>query len=61
VKLLLDSTPHTFVAIYASNLNDRYRVVHLRDAVVQPDVKESLAHLSEHLDSMPSQPNPKNL
>jgi hypothetical protein len=61
VKLLLDSTPHTFVAIYASNLNDRYRVAQLRDAVQPSAVKAALAGLSDHLDSIPSQVNPKNL
>jgi hypothetical protein len=61
VKLLLDSTPHTFVAIYATNLNDCYHVAQLRDAVEQRDVRAALANLSDHLESISSQPNPKNL
>ncbi len=61
VKLLLDSTPHTFVAIYASNLNDRYRVAQLHDTIQQPPVKAALASLSEHLGEIPSQPKPKNM
>jgi hypothetical protein len=61
VKLLLDSTPHTFVAIYASNVNDCYRVARLRDMMEQPVVKAALVSLSEHLERVPSQPNPKNL
>jgi hypothetical protein len=61
VKLLLDSTPHTFVAIYASNLNDRYRIEQLCNVVQQPLVKTALASLSQHLGEIPSQPNPKNM
>jgi len=61
VKLQLDSVPHTFVAIYASNLNDRYRVARLRDAVQQPTVKAALQALSDHLEKIPSQPDVKNL
>jgi hypothetical protein len=61
VKLLLDSTPHTFVAIYASNLNDRYRVTILYEQVRQTATKRALKALSEHLENIPSQPNVKNL
>ncbi len=61
VKLLLDSTPHTFVAIYASNLNDRYRVAALSEQVQQPAIQSALKDLSEHLESIPSQPDVKNL
>jgi hypothetical protein len=61
VKLLLDSTPHTFVAIYASNLNDRYRVAQLCEQVTQPEVQAALRGLSEHLEMIPSQPDVKNL
>ncbi len=60
-RLLLDSTPHTFVAIYAGNLNDRYRVAQLEAAVENPAVKAALADLSRHLERMPSQPDVNNL
>jgi hypothetical protein len=61
VKLQLDSVPHTFVAIYATNLNDRYRVARLRDAVDQRTVKAALQGLSDHLEKIPAQPDVKNL
>jgi hypothetical protein len=61
VKLLLDSTPHSFLAIYASNLNDRYRLAKLLDTVQQPTIRAALKGLSEHLESIPSQPDVKNL
>lgn len=61
VKLLLDSTPHTFVAIYASNLNDRYRVAQLCEEVKQPAIQAPLKGLSEHLDRMPTQSDVKIL
>lgn len=61
VKLLLDSTPHSFIAIYASNLNDRYRVAQLCDAVQPLPVKAAIASLSDHLEAIPSQPDAKNL
>lgn len=54
VKLLLDSTPHSALAIYASNLNDRYRVARLQDAVRSPGVTLAITALRDHLDAIPS-------
>ena len=61
IKLLLDSTPHSFVAIYASNLNDSFRVAQLHEAVQLSPVKAAVEELRQHLEAIPTQPDVKNL
>jgi hypothetical protein len=58
-RLVRDSTQHTFVAIHASNLNDRYRVAALGEKVESLEVKVTINALSQHLEAIPS--NVKNL
>ena len=62
IRLMRDSTHHSQVAIYASNMNDRYRVAELGEKVGSVPVKVAISALSQHLDAIPSDaPNVKNL
>jgi len=51
------STPgeHNITAIYAANLNDRYRVRCLHDALDKSPARAALARLSDHLEAIPKQ------
>lgn len=54
--LLQHLTDHSVTAIYASNMNDQYRLMRLRDSDLlteQAAVREAVARLSEHLNSIP--------
>lgn len=52
--LLLHNSKHVLTAIYASNLDDRYRLSSLQNAVELTVVKEAITRLGVHLDSIPS-------
>jgi hypothetical protein len=61
-RLMRDKTRHTFVAIHASNLNDRFRVAELGEKVESLPVKAAIMALSHHLEAIPSNTsNVKNL
>lgn len=54
--LLNNITEHSVTAIYASNMNDQYYVMRLRDdpAIQQnPTLREAISKLSQHLNSIP--------
>lgn len=51
--LLSHETEHSLTAIYASNLNDQFRILKLREAVEQPGVRAALDALARHLESIP--------
>ncbi len=54
--LLKNLTEHSITGIYASNLNDQFRIMRLRDAdflANQPSLREAVSQLSEHLNAIP--------
>lgn len=53
--LLRHLTDHSITAIYASNLDDQYRVSRLRDSQLLPAgaARDALARLSAHLSAIP--------
>ncbi|MDX1992345.1 MAG: hypothetical protein SF029_08150 [bacterium] len=54
--MLKNLTEHSLTGIYASNMNDQYRLMRLRDADFLEDkaaAREAVARLSEHLNAIP--------
>jgi len=55
--LLHNLTEHSLTAIYASNMNDQFHVMRLRDSAVVADaseaVQQAIAALSDHLNNIP--------
>lgn len=53
--LLRHLTDHSITAIYASNLDDQYRITRLRDSQLLPAgaAREALTRLSAHLNGIP--------
>jgi hypothetical protein len=53
--LLRHVTSHNLTAIYASNLNDHYRVIQIQsaDALVDSALKTAVADLAAHLEAIP--------
>jgi hypothetical protein len=51
--LLLHKSKHILTAIYATNLDDRYRLSSLQNVVELTFVKEAITRLSTHLDAIP--------
>jgi hypothetical protein len=56
--LLRTGAKHGITAIYATNLNDRYWMARLADAVSIAPVQLALRALSAHLDAIPSSSTP---
>ncbi|MBC8097801.1 MAG: hypothetical protein H7Y11_00015 [Armatimonadetes bacterium] len=55
-NLLRDETAHSLTAIYASNLNDQYRLTRLAESLAaQPVLQAAAQALAAHLAAIPSQ------
>lgn len=51
--LLRHPTEHSLTAIYASNLNDQFRIARLREQLTEPDLQAALDGLTRHLEAIP--------